>query len=185
MTPTSSTVRPSSGRAHNMLVHLVHIIDTHARTHARTHTGLMPGCPALQYLVLDAKIARYMPPAPPNGEWALQRLLSAALRLFYVLTVEGDWNLTSLPSGWETHTVPLERLPGEPPLILQPRGVFSRPSKVRVSAEERLVVLFHHGRSPVRIGEDGAEWRWVHPKRPIVVGGGAGSWEADDDESQG
>ena len=131
----------------------------------------MPGCPALQYLVLDAKLGfHFNPRATPTGEWALQRLLSATPRLFYVLAVEGDWDLTLLPGGWETRTVEQERLPGEPPLILQPRGVFSRPLEARVSAEERLVVLFHHGRSPVRIGEDSAEWRWVHPKRPIGVG---------------
>lgn len=63
------------------------------------------------------------------------------------------------------HRVPQERRLGEPPLILQPKGVLFRPLEAHVNAEGRPVVLFHPGRSPVRLGQDNAAWRWVHPKR--------------------
>lgn len=82
---------------------------------------------------------------------------------------DGHWDLTALPPGWETHTIPVEEAPGERPLLLEPKGVFSRPLEVQVTAEERFIVLFHPGRSPVRIGEDSAAWRWVQPKRRSMM----------------
>lgn len=91
----------------------------------------------------------------PHSRWSKQR----------TTTAEKDLDLTLLPGGWEIHTLPQKRPPGEPPLILQPRGVFSRPLEACVNGEKHLVVLFHPGRSTVRIGEDSAAWRWAHSKR--------------------
>lgn len=69
-------------------------------TSTSTSTGLIPGCPALEYVILDAKIRRFFNRDTLTRGWAVQRLLSAAPRLFYVLAVDGDWDLTLLPGGW-------------------------------------------------------------------------------------
>lgn len=96
---------------------------------------------------------------------AVSRLLSSLPRLFYVLVADGNWDLSALPAGWETHTIPVEAEENAPPLVLEPRGVFSRPLKVVIGSNRRHIVLFNPGRSPVRLGQDSAAWRWIQPKR--------------------
>lgn len=136
----------------------------------------MPGCPALECVILNIKETF------PFEVWegyvhtrlqGLDRLLSSLPRLFYVLILDGEWTLPpALPPGWERHPVPLEAEGGgDMPLILEPRGVFTREVKVCVDVDEgdRPIVLFNPGRSPVRLEEGNAAWRWVQPQRGGAV----------------
>jgi hypothetical protein len=145
--------------------------DTHTHTH--THTGSIGDCPALEWAILDFKLDATRYPRWPGqmvaSSDAVRRLLSSSPRLFYVLIRDEHWDLTGLPAGWEVHPIAEEAEPGERPLILEPTGIFSRPLEVHCDAESRLLVLFHPARSPVRLGEDNAAWRWLLPKRPIRV----------------
>lgn len=61
--------------------------------------------------------------------------------------------------------IPQESVPGELPLVLGPKGVFSQPLSIVATPTKRPVVLFHAGRSLVRLGEDSAAWRWLQQKR--------------------
>ena len=144
----------------------------------------MPGCQALEYAILDIKLhSHWWRPYVNNGSPkpdTVCRLLASLPRLFYVLVWEGQWDLTTLPSGWEAHVAPEEAAPGERPLILEPKGIFSGPIEIGSRAERRPVVLFHSGRSPVRLGEDSAAWRWVKPKRQAVINYHEGG-ESDDE----
>ncbi len=123
----------------------------------------MPGCQALEYAVLDFQpggrgcgCSECWINGQPRKPDTICRLLASLPRLFYVLVWEGQWDLTTLPSGWEAHVAPEEAAPGERPLILEPKGIFSGPIEIGSRAERRPVVLFHSGRSPVRLGEDNA-----------------------------
>lgn len=146
-----------------------------AHTHKpQSHTAITSACPALEYLLLPFALferSRWnQGPVPPLRD-TVRVALSSLPRLFYVLVWADQWDLSALPEGWEMHPVPIavEAEEDEPPLILEPKGVFSRPLEIGAAPDKRPVVLFHPDRSPVRLGQDSAAWRWIQPKRQTAV----------------